>query len=237
MTRESFAEDRCPEWARQAHRSLTATLRDADYPCYFGTQAERHDHIRYDLVTGDRYEHLADSLAEFVALSRENPRVRHLFVVFFDSSAGLAEDEARFWRLLQWLHEHDPEPWPGGISPDPESPGWEFCFAGDPMFAFPSLPGYRHRRSRRIGDAFAVCFQPRRIFAGVERDDPGGEAVRKGIYQRVREWDELPPHPDLEFLAYGDPEMREWKQYVLPDDNTPLRGRCPLRIADLRPGR
>jgi FPC/CPF motif-containing protein YcgG len=41
----------------------------------------------------------------------------------------------------------------------------------------------------------------------------------------------VPPHPDLENLAYGDQAMREWKQYVLPDRNTALHGNCPLHIA------
>ena len=129
---------------------------------------------------------------------------------------------------LQWLHAHDPSPWPEGIPADPDDPAWEFCFAGDPMFAFPCIPAYRQRLSRRMGSYFAMCFQPRRVFFGVDRADPGGERIRADIYERVRRWDCLPPHPELVDLSYGDPRMREWKQYVLPDHNRHLREQCPL---------
>lgn len=231
LTSEDFEQGRCPDWASRAYESFVGTLRNPDFPCYFGTQAERQGYLRYGLVSGDRYERLPDDLREFVALSRAQPRHRHLYVVFFDRHDDLRGDERRFWELLQWLHEHDSAPWPEAIPADTDDPNWEFCFDSDPMFVFPSIPGYRSRRSRRIGEAFAVCFQPRRIFAGVERGDPGGEAIRTDIYQRVRRWDDVPPHPGLEDLAYGDPAMREWKQYVLPDRNTALRGSCPLDTA------
>lgn len=100
--------------------------------------------------------------------------------------------------------------------------------AGDPMFAFPSIPAYQHRRSRRMGEHFLMCFQPRRIFFGVDRGDPGGERIREDIYARVEDWDAVPPHPQLVDLAYGDPTMREWRQYALPDQNTRLLEQCPL---------
>jgi hypothetical protein len=234
LSSEDFEQGRCPDWAVRAYESFVGTLRDPAFPCYFGTQAERQGYFRYGLVSSeqhDPYGRLPGDLREFVALSRAHPQHRHLYIVFFDRHGDLPGDEERFWELLQWLHDHDPAPWPDAIPTDTSDPGWEFCFDGDPMFVFPSIPGYQARRSRRIGQAFAVCFQPRRIFAGVERGDPGGEAIRRDIYERVRSWDKVPPHPDLENLAYGDQAMREWKQYVLPDRNTALHGSCPLHIA------
>lgn len=231
FTSEDIAGQQGPAWVHQAHQRFREVLLEQDYPCYFGGQAERHGELRYSFVVGDELGHLPTTLTDFVRLSRNTERNRHILVVFFDEHGDLRSDGRRFWELLQWLHDHDPEPWPAAIPADPADPGWEFCFSGDPMFVFPSIPGYRDRRSRRIGDYFTLCFQPRRIFAGVERQDPGGEAIRASIYQRVRKWDALPPHPDLEFLAYGDPEMREWKQYILPDDNEPLPSACPLHIS------
>lgn len=161
--------------------------------------------------------------------SCDHPKRRHVFIALFDRTGHTYEEDAQyFWQVLQWLHEHDPQPWPAGIPSSTDSPEWEFCFAGDPMFAFPCIPAYQHRRSRRMGEHFLMCFQPRRIFFGVDRGDPGGERIREDIYARVEDWDAVPPHPQLVDLAYDDPTMREWRQYALPDQNTRLLEQCPL---------
>ncbi len=226
-----------PEWARQAHAQYRQEILDPAFPCYFGTKAEAQGHMRFCLVPEQSPQVLAPALAEFVQFSRENANRRHVFIAIFEEpSAGFAADEARFWRLLEHLHENDPAAWPPDVPQDPDDPRWEFCFAGDAMFAFPCIPAYENRRSRRMGEAFMMCFQPRRIFFGVERSDPGGERIRTDIYDRVRRWDGQPPHPDLEQLAYGDPSMREWKQYVLPDQNTSLPTRCPMSMSDTSAG-
>jgi len=219
-------------WLVRAHAAFCDELLDPGYPCYFGSQAEREGFLRYTTATEDDLEPLRDDLTAFVELSRANPRHRHVLVVFFDHTQDESFDASagRFWRTLQWLHDHDPEPWPANIPSDPDEAEWEFCFNDDPMFAFPVIPAYRLRRSRGPGSYFALCFQPRRIFAGVNRDDPGGEPIRRHIYERVRAWDAVPPHPVLEPMAYGDRDMREWRQYVLPDANSELPASCPLRI-------
>ncbi|WP_410599747.1 YqcI/YcgG family protein [Amycolatopsis sp. lyj-90] len=231
LTGEDIAHHDAPRWVEDAHAEFVGVLLDPEYPCYFAGQAERQGHLRYSFVVGDDLTSLPSTLARFAEVSRTAPRNRHVLTVFFDETTDLDTDEQRFWNTLQWLHERDPAPWPADVPRDPDDAAWEFCFAGEPMFVFPSIPGYRHRRSRGVGSHFALCFQPRRIFAGVERQDPGGEAIRTRIYDRVRRWDDIPPHPDLEFLAYGDPQMREWKQYALPDGNDPLPRTCPLHTA------
>lgn len=237
LTSEQLAaRDGVPEWVCAAHERYREVILDPDFPCYFGTKAEAQGHMRFAWAAHDRDGSLPRALAEFVAFSRANPKRRHVFIAFFpDGPAGLDAQTRRFWDILGWLHTQDPQPWPGDVPADTEDPGWEFCFAGDPMFAFPCLPAYERRLSRRVGDQFALCFQPRRVFFGVNRDDPGGERIRADIYDRVRRWDRVEPHPELVDLAYGDPTMREWRQYALPDDNGPLLAACPFSTSRRRP--
>ena len=220
-----------PAWLQEAYETYRDVILDPAFPCYFGTKAEERDRMRFCCVRDGEQDHLPDVLRAFLAHSREHPRHRSVLIVFYEPDGRprtLAEDEARFWELLRWLHERDREPWPDDVPTDPSDPHWEYCFAGEAMFVFPCSPAYRSRRSRRMGPYYMVCFQPRRVFYGVESGSPAGQRARERIWARVRDWDAVEPHPELEHMAYGDPEMREWKQYVLPDDNTPLRGRCPF---------
>lgn len=237
MTLHAAADIACaaPAWLADAYESFHTELAHPAYPCYFGTQADREGFLRFSTVDPDDLAGLAEDLRVFTELSRANPHHRHVLVSFFEQDPGGVPASAElFWRCLQWLHDHDPAPWPSDVPDMTNDPAWEFCFNGDAMFAFPVIPSYRLRRSRGLGSNFALCFQPRRIFAGVNRDDPGGEPIRRHIYDRVREWDSVPPHPELEMLAYGDGDMREWRQYVLPDSNTELLGRCPIRTETAR---
>jgi hypothetical protein len=229
-----------PAWVRDAYESYRHVILDPGFPCYFGTKAEQRDRPRFTYVRGDERDHLPEVLRRFVAYSRAHPKHRSVFIVFFEPDGRrhtLADDERRFWELLDWLHERDPNPWPDDVPTDPSDPHWEYCFASDPMFVFPCSPAYRLRLSRRMGPYYMVCFQPRRVFYGVESNSPAGQRARRRIWAKVRAWDPVQPHPDLENMAYGDPEMREWKQYVLPDDNTPLLQRCPFhpRAARVEP--
>jgi FPC/CPF motif-containing protein YcgG len=228
---ELIADGTTPAWVADAYAQYRDVILDPAFPCYFGTKAQERERMRFSYVCGGERDHLPDVLRSFVEHSRAYPKHRSVLLVFYEPDGRqrtLAEDEDRFWELLGWLHERDREPWPADVPTDPSDPHWEYCFAGDPMFVFPCSPAYRARRSRRMGPYYMVCFQPRRVFYGVESGSPAGQRARERIWQRVRAWDPIEPHPKLEHMAYGDPEMREWKQYVLPDENTPLRASCPF---------
>jgi uncharacterized protein len=56
--------------------------------------------------------------------------------------------------------------------------------------------------------------------------EPIAREVRQRIHKRVLTYDGMPVHPDIGF--YGQTANREWKQYALPDDNSPERGLCPF---------
>lgn len=218
-----------PDWLVREHRLFAQRLLDRDYPCYFGTSAEKRGELRYGYTEGD-VGHLPVLLREFLALSRSRPKVRHALALFFapeEVERPLSYYRGRFWETLGFLHGEDGKPWPEGRPSDPEDPDWEFCFDGEPMFVFASAPAYRDRASRNMGDCLILLFQPRRVFDGIEGGTPAGTRTREIIRQRMREWDGMEYHPDMG--SYGDPSSYEWKQYFLPDDNLPVAGECPFR--------
>jgi FPC/CPF motif-containing protein YcgG len=233
--------DGVPEWGRRAFRRFSADVESAAlfFPCVFGVEAFREDGLRFVFVESDDnpedLEGLAHALAEFVRTSPDFGRYVSL-VAFFGGTQerDLDEWEDAFWRVLQLLHEFDPEPWPDEIPMEPEDDQWEFCLAGTPMFVVCNTPAHRHRRSRN-GLGLTITFQPRWVFQGIEGHTPAGQKSRRTIRARIDRYDTLPPSPRLG--VYGAAGNREWQQYFLPDDNeTPPRERCPLHIVGDREG-
>jgi FPC/CPF motif-containing protein YcgG len=87
-------------------------------------------------------------------------------------------------------------------------------------------PTYKQRHSRNLGPGIVIIFQPRILFIDPSTSQPIAAEVRHRIHKRMLAYDGMPVHPDIGF--YGQTTNHEWKQYALPDDNSPEAGRCPF---------
>jgi FPC/CPF motif-containing protein YcgG len=165
-------------------------------------------------------------MRKFVALLDTAEYERCSLVAFFEPDPRISTHSAfvtRFWGLLQMLHEHDSGP---VLDRTPDDPLWEFSFEGCEMFVVGSSPTYQQRRSRNLGPGIVLIFQPRRLFVDPATSKPIAAEVRHRIHQRMLVYDGMPVHPDIGF--YGRIDNREWKQYALPDDNSPETRVCPF---------
>ncbi|MEV0055392.1 YqcI/YcgG family protein [Saccharopolyspora shandongensis] len=227
-----------PSWGENSLREFHRTVRSADapFPCTFGVSAAKRGMLRFgfveDLADERTWGPLVGILAEYLSEYREIGRETSLVVYFRPESAerSLANYRERFWALLQYLHEHDPKPWPGEIPTDSDDPMWEFSFAGTPIFVVCNTPAHTERRSRHSG-GFLVTFQPRWVFEELAVGTAKGDAARRVIRERLRRYDGMEPAGSLG--AYGDPENREWLQYFLPDSDAESDAPvgCPFRAA------
>ncbi|HYO54046.1 YqcI/YcgG family protein [Archangium sp.] len=218
-----------PPWLNQEYKTFRKVVLDPEFPCYFGTSGEKTGELRYAYAEEGVWTHVPDALRTFLALSREHPRIRHALALFVEPSPRertLAEYRDQFWSILNFLHEVDSSPWPLNRPEDPEDPLWEFCFDGEPMFVFASCPAYKKRISRELGRSLVLLFQPRRVFDDIKGGTKAGTRAREVIRRKMEKMEGMPAHPDMG--NYGDPSVHEWKQYFLPDDNTPVAGRCPF---------
>lgn len=68
----------------------------------------------------------------------------------------------QFWKVLEFLHRRDLEPWLTDIPTEPDDPRWEFCFAGEPMFVVGRAPFYTNRKSRYMPYGLEMTIQPRK---------------------------------------------------------------------------
>jgi hypothetical protein len=215
-----------PPWLVQAWDDFRENLGDPRYPCFFGGQAYQANAIHHSFVAASDSRHLPQTLRHFLHACRDHP-LANLAVFFEPSDDTHAESFARFWSILQMLQDADAD---GGCSAgamDPDTPLWEFTFAGVQMFVVGFSPTYRNRRSRSLGQCMIMLFQPRSVFEASGVSTEATDRARTVIRERLRRWDGIPHHPALG--VYGDSGSREWQQYFLPDDDEAPLGTCPLR--------
>ena len=228
-------EEEMEGWKHTAFTHLEAMLGDREkpYPCIPGKQGFYQDNLRYgfadDPTTDSACTQLATLLEDYGKVARGTGKYASL-VVFFDSrrlqqqNAEVEQYQSLFWSLLNRVHELDKEEWPEHIPKDPHDPKWEFCFNGEPYFAFCATPAHVVRQSRHF-PCFLIAFQPRWVFDEINSETTFGQKLKKAIRQRLVSYDGIPAHPALKW--YGQQDNYEWEQYFLSDDDSSL-SKCPF---------
>ncbi|ELZ10705.1 hypothetical protein C479_07838 [Halovivax asiaticus JCM 14624] len=220
---------------------LTGERNESPFPCFFGAESVRGGEPLYTAVPSltdpDALLGLRDVLREYIETFRTHSD-RASLVTFFKPSASVAaeaEYHEALWHVLQFLHVHDPDPWPADIPIDPDDPYWEFSFAGEPMFPTCRAPFYDERKSRFCPIGLEITFQPRALFASLDvtADTPAGQHAREVIQDRLDEYDGVPPHPDLG--DWGVEEDREWLQYMLSSEPEQAPETCPITVTREHP--
>jgi FPC/CPF motif-containing protein YcgG len=229
-----------PEWAGPAFRQLTGILADEGFPCLFARRAgytQSGWFVFVDCVDAQAGREAVRRavLAYYGVLDRgshERTLLMPLMVVVKPRypMLTLSEYRAQAWGLFQYLHDHDPEPWPAGMPTDPDRGDWSFCFGGRQLFSNVSAPAHRVHRSRNLGDSLVFAMQPRTNFDRVGGNNPKGRAVRTEIRNRAERYEGRPAASHLGF--YGTPENREWMQMTPMDteDERDYPSACPFRF-------
>ncbi|PFA70329.1 hypothetical protein CN378_00605 [Bacillus sp. AFS015802] len=222
-------------WQQEAYGHFSAMMCDEEhpYPCVPGKQGFQTDTLRFGFAEDPRNEGASEKLAsllkEYGQMSRSTGKYASL-VVFFHSGEADSENHSVesyqqiFWSLLNRVHQLDEKKWPDHISKDPHDHTWEFCFDGEPYFAFCATPAHIVRKSRHF-PYFLLAFQPRWVFDEINSSTAFGQKLKKVIRKRLVEYDEAEPHPSLKW--YGQEDNYEWKQYYLTDDDSSM-SKCPF---------
>jgi FPC/CPF motif-containing protein YcgG len=218
----SEVEEQFPagSWQRVVFAEFGATVDNPNraFPCTFAIQGFRQDQLRYLFLDDPiNVPNLACSLARYLVSARQAGPNTSL-VAFTRPGPVCPIDHYRrlFWSILDQLHRIDGQPWPHRIPSSMDHPEWEFCFAGEAVFVVCNTPAHAARQSRR-SSSFMMTFQPRWVFDKSLQTQKAAEAVFGNIRERIKRYDCIPPSSDLGH--YGDPDNREFRQYVLDDDN------------------
>jgi FPC/CPF motif-containing protein YcgG len=225
-----------PKWGVAHYDSFREAMlgehEGAPFPCYFGVESEHAGDNLYTFVRSttdpDALFRLRSTLLEYLDIYPERDAPSPLVAYFRPEDAVTAEDDyhERLWNVLEFLHVHDPEPWPADIPTDTDDPKWEFCFGGEPMFPTCRAPFYDVRRSRYCPVGLEITFQPRALFDGITADTEAGQRARETIQNRLEDYDGVCPHADIgDWGVEGD---REWLQYLLSSDPEQAPDECPL---------
>lgn len=228
-------EGRLAPWKERRYRTFHGELVDESpaFPCFFAVDAHEAGDLRYlfaEAPGSAAGESVADGLRAYLDRAPDIADITSLVVLFEPPEGDPTVEwyERQFWALLESLHDHDPEPWPGSVPSDPEDPEWAFSFAGTPLFLVARAPCYEARRSRHTPHGLEVTVQPRWVFDGLGADTERGREARRIIRERLEDYDGVPPHPDIG--AYGDEDSREWRQYFLPRGDGDRRASFPFEV-------
>lgn len=226
--RETGSSVALPAWLDASYETLRTHVMDPEYPCFFGTMAEKRGEMFYAFVNGKDIRSLPATMQTFAELASLPQYRKNNIAVFFEPDAApLSHDtyHTHFWNVLQTLHDVDPDP-EADSQPDPSHEDWEFSFAGVQMFVVCACPSFSARHSRNLGPGMVLLFQPRSVFVDTITNKVIGREARNQVRKRLETWDDVPAHPDLGF--YGDPGNLEWKQYFLSDENIAAADQCPF---------
>jgi hypothetical protein len=232
-----------PDWVSAHYESfrdgLLGERNGTPFPCHFGVETERDGLGLYTAVPSatepDALLGLGEVLLEYLDTYRTYSAYAPLTVFFRPPREPLSEAayHERLWHVLQFLHVHDPEPWPEDVPTDPDDERWEFSFGGVPMFPTSRAPFYDERASRHCPVGLEVTFQPRDLFDGLTADTERGQRAREIIQARMESYDGVPPHPDLgDWGVAGD---REWPQYLFAADPDEAPAEPPIRVTREHP--
>lgn len=220
---------------------LLGERNNAPFPCFFGVESVRNGDPLYTAVSSmthkDALLDLGGTLLDYLDTYRDHSDRASLVTFFKPPDRTLSEQEyhGSLWHILQFLHVHDPDPWPDDIPTDPDDPHWEFCFGGEPMFPTCRAPFYEQRKSRYCPIGLEITFQPRALFENLDvtGDTEAGQQARGVIQGRLEDYDGVCPHADLgDWGVEGD---REWPQYMLSSDAGQAPDDCPVTITREHP--
>ena len=234
-----------PEWARRHwetfYEGVTGERDGSPFPCYFGAESVENGDPVYTAVPSltdpDALLSFRDALLEYLD-TYETKDGDVSFVTFWkppEESFSEGDYHEALWHVLNFLHVHDPEPWPADIPTETDDPRWEFCFGGEPLFPTCRAPFYdqHDRMSRYCPVGLEITFQPRSLFEGITADTEAGQRAREVIQDRVGDYDGVCPHADLgDWGVEGD---REWVQYLFREDDDEAPDECPVTFTREHP--
>jgi N-omega-hydroxy-L-arginine synthase len=233
------------DWVGPAFRQITGILGGEGFPCLFARQA---NHLRsgwtcfVDTIDADEgREQVRQAVLAYLDVlkrySKTRATIMPLMVVVKPCYPMLSLKQYRdqAWALFQYLHEHDPEPWPSDVATDPDRGDWSLCFGGIQLFSNVSDPAHQVHKSRNLGDSLVFAMQPRTNFDLVGGNNKKGRQVRKEIRARAERYEGRPHASHLGF--FGMPENREWLQMATKDSeaDADYPAVCPFHFKGNKP--
>lgn len=223
----SFVEGKLPTWVSTSYSTFIETICAPAFPCFWATIGEQKGMLRYLIASSSSteasvVEHTLKGVYSYLAEVNENELLQRedadflTLIIFFPPEPKVLtveEYSRQAFDFLNALHSLDEAPWPAHWSADSQSPNWCYSLGGHGLFINVSTPANQKRRSRHLGPGMTFVITP--VEAILNKH--GGE--NSSIYRRVREYDGIPPHPNLLIMPGSDKIGNELTVQVLPDDN------------------
>jgi uncharacterized protein len=228
----------CLSWRKKALEDFSKKLADDKFPCVFARKAWNNASIRFLFCEKQgtyEYSDFLSGLIEYTKFVRDTEIEKRLFsplVVFFSEDFYQGTRQHSFgWDALNWVHRHDPDPWPQEVPLDPDNSDWCFCFNSVQLFINMSVDDHKILRSRNLGNYLTLVINPRKNFDVVASiHTKSGRLIREHIRSRISTYNGGVVPKELG--SYGEKDNREWQQYQLSEDGLEKPSRCPFHTSN-----
>lgn len=201
------------------------SIKNEEFPCAFARSSFNTKNMFFvvlpDFISEGNIEKIKLSLKCFSEIlnksniSNSKKRFTTLVTIFTKCNfSSQKEFNFEFFNLLKKLNSLDEVKWVEGVSKDPESPNFEFCFDGKVWFPVTLSPMHKHIIRQSL--LTIISFQPKEVFdINIEFYEDEFKKIRAGIYKKIEKI-----YSSGKFPMYLEKKTnsKNYVQYVADDD-------------------
>ncbi|PEA52944.1 YqcI/YcgG family protein [Bacillus pseudomycoides] len=191
-------------WLKNSLSKTHEVIKKENFPCTFGVQGYMKE-LHYVSALNFPYsaEELANDIKNYLAAIKNlNSTEKGLsgLLVYFEPIEEMSIHSLQMiaWNALEGVKKFDEYQWPKGISKDPESMDYAFCFQNELWFINFSSSKYVNRKSRNLGNTITLAMQ---AFSASDeffkRDNVLKANAQKLVRKRAEKFDGCPVHSGL----------------------------------------
>ncbi len=232
-----FYSKSLPIWVTASTKSFidVITNKDIIFPCHFAASSYKQNCLFLTYLEAVELNDpvtILEVIKGYLEKVRESNEFTALVVFIRTEYQDREIDyyENTFWKLLQFIHDKDCDPWPINATKNSSDRDWKFYFNSTALFINAHSSHFIKRKSRLAPSDLMLIIQPFKNLENLENHSKNPQAISNRIREYVRCYDSM-EISKVFGKSYTDIETLNWKQFWVSDDDKYYEEKlCPLKI-------